>query len=340
MFSSNSSSLFRKTFARQNFVQNTLSHLGLLIFSYAIASNSAHAFSITLQNDTFDDPSTGLGTLAGWTTHGDVSTTGNLGYGSAGATINPLSGTNQAIITTGHLDGTFSDTARDDDGVFNFNQSGTNPLDADTEVDTADLQSSLGFGVNAFSIPRVGGIGLPDERVAKEGSAITQEFSVTLDGTEDNFQVSFNWAYATNDDTDPLYGESDYGFWSLGRLDELGNYTTVFDNTDSPDSPTNEIIVLDSSRGSAVSAIADNIYGQGFDYNSVTYSVDTSGLTAGTYNYQIGFGVIDVDGFENTSALLLDNIEVVPFEFSPLPGIGLILGLFWFKKKKSIAKNQ
>ncbi len=54
------------------------------------------------------------------------------------------------------------------------------------------------------------------------------------------------------------------------------------------------------------------------------------GLTAGTYNYRVAYGVVDVDSVDRSSALLIDDFTVqqVPFKFSPTAGIALVLGLF------------
>ena len=253
------------------------STLGIITLGNLVSINAANAFGVTFQNTNFDDPNDGSGTLANWSTHGDVSTAGDINYTSPGGTVSPISGANQAIITTGYVDGTYDGTERDDDGSFEFNQSGFNPLDADTNSNSGDLQSQLGFGVNAFSIPRTGSI-LPDPRTTKEGSAMYQDFTITLDGSEDNFTINFNWAYVTNDGDDPdgLGGESDFAFWSLGQVNGT-DYTTVFSSTDSP---TNEIAVLDSSGGSIVPPTGNDVYGQGVNYSSVSYSVDTTGLSS------------------------------------------------------------
>ena len=59
-----------------------------------------------------------------------------------------------------------------------------------------------------------------------------------------------------------------------------------------------------------------------------TYTV--TGLIPGqTYDYRVGFGVVDVDGLERTSTLLIDDIEAVPFDFSPTLGlfaVGVLIG--------------
>ena len=322
MSSFNFSSLFRGTIG----ILSTATLFSLIPIS------QVDAFSVVFQNSTFDD----TGDISGWTQYGDATTVGDLNYGSGASSgvISPVSGVNQAIITTGHLQGLFNGVDRKDD-AFVFNQSGTNPLDSDTNLNSGDLQTSLGFGANAFSIPRVGDIGIPGPRISKEGSALTQEFDVTLDGSENSFTVNFDWAYATNDGLDPINGESDFAFWSLGLDDGAGGYTTVFDAADSPDSPTNEIIVLDSSGNALVEGVADNVFGQGTNYSQVSYQVDTTGFTAGTYRYQLGFGVVDADGLEKTSALLLDNVRPVPFEFSPTAGLGLVLGFLGWKRLRN-----
>jgi hypothetical protein len=61
------------------------------------------------------------------------------------------------------------------------------------------------------------------------------------------------------------------------------------------------------------------------------YSVN--GLNPGqSYTYRVGFGVVDVDGLDRTSALMLDNIEVIPCEFTPSTGIAIVFSLFGVNK--------
>ena len=61
-------------------------------------------------------------------------------------------------------------------------------------------------------------------------------------------------------------------------------------------------------------------------------------LTPG--NYRVGFGVVDVDGTDRSSALLVDNFDMreVPFEFSPSTGL-LLIASFWginyFRRRQS-----
>ena len=75
--------------------------------------------------------------------------------------------------------------------------------------------------------------------------------------------------------------------------------------------------------------VDDYLYESDYTVNGTeTYTV--TGLIPGqTYDYRVGFGVVDVDGLERTSTLLIDDIEAVPFDFSPTLGlfaVGVLIG--------------
>lgn len=317
-------SLFRST----KFLTTIASTLGLISLSNLIFINSANAFSVTFQNGSFENSITGSNPTGGWNTYGDVTTTGAIDG------ISPTNLVNQAILTTGYIDGTYNvdgeDVDRSDDNGLIFNQSSTNPVSADTNPNADVLQSSLGLETNALSIDRSTEQlnNLYGPRTSKEGSGMYQQFNVNIGPNDDSFTINFDWAYLTNDGT-TAFGEQDFAFWSLGLVNDT-DYTTVFENTGNPG---DEIIVLDSSDGAISSPTNSNDYVQGVDYNTNgTYSYTVSGLTEGMYTYRLGYGVVDVDGLDRTTALLIDNIEIVPFEFSPSTGIGLVLGLIGINK--------
>ncbi|GAB4554263.1 MAG: hypothetical protein Tsb0014_47340 [Pleurocapsa sp.] len=294
--------------------------LGLITVSNLILIDSAGAFSVTLENGGFES-AIGGGSQNGWNTIGDVTTIGAID------SISPLGGSNQAIITTSYIKGNYIDPIgnRNDDSDFNFNQSLTNPVSADTNPNADFLQEHFGFDTNAFSIPRTSAT-IGDPRTSKEGSGMYQDFTVTLDSGETGFKISFDWSYLTNDGSTSSGGEQDFGFWSLGQIDG-STYTTAFSGTGNP---SDQIEVLKSSSGSISAPSADHDYVSTFDYatnGTKNYTVD--GLTAGTYTYRVGYGVVDVDSVDRTSALLLDelNIQQVPFEFSPTLGIFIVGGM-------------
>ena len=302
-------------------VSQVASILGLITVGNLILTNSAQAFSVTFDNGGFE--STTDGSPNSWSTIGDVYTTGLIDG------ISPTSGANQAIITTGYIEGNYANPIgnRNDDSGFNFNKSFTNPVSADTNPNGNLLQEHLELGIDAFSIDRSAGVDSNfGQRTSKEGSGMYQEFDVTLVSGEDSFTVEFDWSYLTNDGTDSLLGEQDFGFWSLGQYDSnTDTYTTAFSGTGNPN---NEIQVLKSSSGTITAPTADDNYVNTFDYATngrTSYTV--SGLTAGTYTYRVGYGVVDVDGLDDTSALMIDNVEVIPFEFSPTLGVFIICGI-------------
>ena len=298
--------------------------LSLVTVSNLILINSASAFSVTFQNGSFES-AIGGGSQNGWNTIGDVTTTGTIDG------IDPTNLTKQAIITTGYVKGNYADPIgnRNDDSnsslnqSFTFNQSFTNPVSADTNNPSGDLlQQHFGFNTDAFSIDRNPAIA-NNPRTSKEGSGMYQDFTVTLDSGETGFTVSFDWAYLTNDGSTTVGGEQDFGFWSIGQVSG-STYTTAFSGTD-------QIEVLKSSSGSISAPTANNDYVN----NTANYTTNgrksytVSGLSAGTYTYRVGFGVVDVDSVDRTSALLLDEflVEEIPFKFSPSLGLLIVGGM-------------
>ena len=89
------------------------STLSLVTVSNLILINSAGAFSVTFDNGSFES-SIGGGYQNGWNTIGDVTTTGAIDG------ISPTNGSNQAIITTGYIQGNYTDPIgnRNDDNDF------------------------------------------------------------------------------------------------------------------------------------------------------------------------------------------------------------------------------
>ena len=321
----------------------TLSFIALM---NCLAAKSADAFSINggsnLTNGGFEQTIDGANPTNGWSTTGDVTTIIANEVQAAGTAVNPVSGNSQAILTTAYNN--LGGTARVDDveslaegemgpaAPLNFNQSGTNPVDADTDPNNHtgdDLQTFLGLDTNSLSIEREPAVsGVP--RTSKEGSALLQNFTVEItqadvDSGNNAFEISFNWAYLTNDGFDDggdgsfPGGNQDYGFF------------TLYEDSDTAPGLT----LLGDSSGTISEPIADNNYNSGdvTYYNSESiYTQTVMGLAAGTYNYTIGFGVVDIDGSGRSSALLLDNLGIkqVPFQFSPSGGIALVISFFCF----------
>ena len=110
-----------------SFVAGTL---GLVTISNLLLLNSAYGFGVNFTNGSFESPI--AGSQNGWNTIGDVTTTGTIdGINPTNPSSAPF---NQAIITTGYIQNNDPDPLlnRNDDSGFNFNQSGTNPVNSDT----------------------------------------------------------------------------------------------------------------------------------------------------------------------------------------------------------------
>ena len=304
-------------------IPNIASILGFVTISNLLLINSVDAFSVTFSNgdsnggfeSTNDGESTGTGLPNNWSTIGDVFTTGVIDG------ISPTSGSNQAIITTGYIEGNYGAPIgnRNDDSSRVFNQSGTNPVSADTNPNADFLQEHLGLSSDALSIERSAGVHSSfGPRTSKEGSGMYRDITIEIspddvsNGT-DGFTVSFNWAYLTND----------------GKSDDFGNQDFSFVSIDDQTNPV-AIEVLGDSNQTISSPTADNDFFDGNTISYTTYTQSFTGLGVGPHNYRVGLGVVDVDSYDRSSALLVDNFNVqqVPFEFSPTAGIALMLGLF------------
>ena len=280
------------------------STLGFLTFGNLFLIDAAAAFSITFsgtENFGFEEQ------YDGWTTFGDTTVESTF------QTIAPQGGNYQALITNACHDCVDNGSIRNDDShvsntASTFNYSDTNPITASVEQ-TNNLQSRLGISDNALSInARLNGSNIDDVyRTPKEGSAILSD-SFTVD---ESFEVSFDWNYLTNDGASIL-GNQDFSFVTITGTETASN------------NPVEIVIPLGDSSGTIPSDTSNN-------FAEVTgYSTYTSDILApGTY--QVGFGVVDIDNVDRSSALLVDEIYIrqpVPFAFSPTAGIAFVLGLF------------
>ncbi|MEM9271474.1 MAG: hypothetical protein AAGA80_00735 [Cyanobacteria bacterium P01_F01_bin.143] len=294
---------------------------GGLLLSYVGFTNPAIAFSVTFNNSGFED-SIDFNDGNGWEGTGDtLRDSGNIF-----TQIAPITGSSQALITTGR----HTETDDPNTTASTFNYSDINPVTATSDDGADELQDFLGLSTGALSINRSNSDDDTKLRTAKEGSGIYQDFTVTIDQSDiddgtNAFYLSFNWAYLTNEPTDSRLGDQDFAFF------------TVFD-TDTNNTPVanRSITVLDDSNDDSFTTPLDSGLTDFQETNTSSYSNNSLYTytsepitTPGTYTYRVGFGVVDVDGLDRSSGLLLDNFQVqeVPFEFSPTAGIALMLGL-------------
>ena len=282
------------------------------------------AFDVTFDNKGFES-SVDINNSTGWEGKGDVSVQNDSFQ------VDPVENDFQAVITTGR-NSTVDDPATSA-GTFNF--SGFDPVTATSDDGADALQDALDLPTGALSIQRSGSADDDFFRTAKEGSAIYQDITVSftqedIDNGYNIFELDFNWAYLSNDGVvDPRLGEQDFSFF------------TVYNVT----SPIGDrsIEVLDSSDLATINVPHSN--GNDFQDVNTTY-YDTNNIYTGytsdpitttePQTYRVGFGVVDVDGSDRTSALLVDNFGVrqVPFEFSPSAGIAFVFGLIGFHHLK------
>ena len=322
----------------------TISALGLFGFIVLLATNPANAFSLEYGTD-FE-----TGGLSDWNTTGDTSIQQTLTgtYGGAAKAYNAGTG-NQLVLTTSCSGTAYTPTttgydntecfdtqddslARNDDfsaTVGTFNYSGNDLTDANAEnsgttvpgaTEITNVQEFLGLSGNALDISaQDGNTNIGGDRTAKEGSAAILNNSVEADN---DFQISFDWNYLTNDG-DSFLGDSDYGF------------VVIYDET-SPISTREPIVLADSDSSNIPTvAAADDAYALSTEGEYVSEV-----LPAG--EYKVGFGVVDVDGVNRSSALLVDNYSAqeVPFEFSPATGICLVATFLCFNRLRDKNKKN
>ena len=276
-----------------------------------ITANSADAYGITFGGNVDFESSTSLNGTAGWTGVGSTDIRGTYSQ------VEPYD-SSQGVISTGcpSTAKAFCNPARNDDpgtttGTFNLREQ--DQLSASPEI--ATLQTSLGLSPNALSIPREidgvtydGKTGNPPAlyRTPKEGSAIFQNIKIVDDGNEIATRLTFDYDFLTNDGAGRL-GNKDFGFFSIS-----GN-------------GTQEVIPLEDSTGTIPTASGSN-----YRTNTNLYQSRSLTKTLAPGDYQVGFGVVDVDGSGYSSALAFDNFnaQAVPFDFSPTAGLGLVAGIF------------
>jgi hypothetical protein len=136
---------------------------------------------------------------------------------------------------------------------------------------------------------------------AYEGSAIFQ--SITVQAGE---VLSFNWTFLTNED-----GGSDYAF-------------LVIDGS-----------IFNLSTGASLSPVST------YDYDFTTSGQSyQSAAFGGAATITVGFGVVDVDNFAGSSALIVDNVSVAaipePSAFAALAGFAA-LGLVALRRRTRAA---
>lgn len=94
---------------------------------------------------------------------------------------------------------------------------------------------------------------------------------------------------------------------------------------------------MESSTGSIPAA-----NGTSYATNTNPYQSRSVQRTLAPGTYQIGFGVVDVDGSGNSSAFLLDNFDAqaVPFDFSPTAGLVSVASIFGLSRLRRKFRND
>ena len=307
----------------QNLIRFT-TFIGLIGTVNIFCSNPVRAYSLTFDNGDLET-SDSLNNGTGWEGLGSADIRGT--YGGVAPFPDSVDNTRQGVVTTGCSSTiqTGECTDSDGDGQPRNDDSPTSPgtynlgqdlFSASPEA-TGNLQTSLGLSNNALTFQReINGTPLfetngdPMYKLPKEGSAIYQDITITDDGSSINdFVLSFDWDFTTNDGSGDLGGK-DFGFFSIS-----GN-------------GVEEVFVLEESTGDLATL---NSGDTDFAYNNNDYtSYTTDPLSLGVGTYRVGFGVVDADGVSYSSGLMFDNLTAaeVPFEFSPSLGLISMAGIF------------
>ena len=304
-----------------NFVKFSSLLTSSLLLNCIFSINPATAFSVlSFENGSFEnDFSDGNS----WQVTGDIFRDSKSD--NTFTQVDPVAGDYHLIITTGRH------TVQDDPNTSasTFNYSGTDPVTATDVAGTSndyELQRFLGLSDDALNISRANSANDNDTRLTKEGSGIYQDFSVDfnqadIDDGKNSFRLSFNFGYLTNDGNDSVLGDQDFAFLTVYEIDDMGSSVGTPSITVLDDSNRTDITIPMDSGETNFQEVNTALYNA-----SSSYIVDFGSVPAvGTYNYRVGFGVVDIDGLDRTSSLLLDDINVqqVPFEFSP--GLGLLI---------------
>jgi len=302
------------------YVFRTLSLVTIASLVSVISANPASAMNLFLNGGFEQDLDTG------WERLGDTTTRPTF------QGIDPLGGSSQGLLTTSCPATPFSsgecfDTQntsnfrQDDpaggnnDRTFNFSGRDQGDANGNNFGQASNLQTFLGLEANSLNLPRTGG-SISGHRTPKEGSAIKQTITV-----DEGSIVTFNWNYLTNDGAHPIFGNQDYSF------------VTIYEEGSDPGDRPVQIL------GDSIGEITTPIDSSQTDFETVGgYRFFSSeALEAGTY--VIGAGVVDVDGTGISSGLLLDNFEVVPFDFSATTGLGLVAGIFGLSRLRRRFKS-
>lgn len=155
-------------------------------------------------------------------------------------------------------------------------------------IDTPTLETNLGLPAQSLD-PDAGNL-----IQATEGSGLSQQFTF-IEPTV----VRFDWQFLTNDETffygnNNTFPAADYGFFAVD-----GAVTTI------------------ASTESVLSPSSTN-------YENEALSSFSRQFAPGTYD--IALGVVDVDNFDQSSALIISNANAtaVPFELSPNLGLFIL----------------
>ncbi len=190
----------------------------------------------------------------------------------------------------------------------------SNPFDDDVNIDyntsgnnpvsSLLLESSL--GLDLFSLT-----GFPD---SFEGSGMVLS---SLDVTQGQ-RLSFDWNFLTNQNT-PDVNNNDYAFVTIdGTIIQLAD--------------------TNSSFIPGISAPGTAIFSEQTGVQTFTHTFDMTGTVT------VGLGVVDIGDFVTSSALSIENAQLLsipePSSGVTILGLGMAMGVSGFCKKKLSKRNR
>jgi hypothetical protein len=212
-----------------------------------------------------------------------------------GVLLISLGGIARATVVEGFESGSFSgsEATSGDVGIrgsyFTIAPTeGTKQMLLTTINNTSDSPQTNQSGSNAVPVTTVASfLGISTASIhdgiaqGNEGSA----FTINLGTLNAGDTITFNYDFLTNEDPSGTH-HNDFAFWELNS-----GTIHIFADTASSLNPTNA---------------SNTVFGLETGYQTVTITITTTAI------YTLGLGVMDATTTDNSSGLLIDNIQVTP----------------------------
>ena len=211
-----------------------------------------------------------------------------------GVLLISLGGIARATVVEGFESGSFSgsEATSGDVGIrgtyFTIAPTeGTKQMLLTTINNTSDSPQTNQSGVNAVPVGTIATfLGISPSSLIRDGTAAGQEgsaFTISLGTLTAGTTITFNYDFLTNEDPSGTH-HNDFAFWEL-------NSGTIH-------------IFADTTSSLHATNASNTVFGLETGYQTVTITITTTGT------YTLGLGVMDATTTDNSSGLLIDNIQV------------------------------